>query len=72
MIAHRIETTIGEDSSLTLPNLPFKAGTSVEVIVLEYPNKKKVNVRDNPFYGMPFEYDDPFSPVGVEDWDVLT
>lgn len=35
MIAHRIETTLTEDRKLTLDNLPFRVGDTVEVIVLE-------------------------------------
>ena len=32
--AHRIETTLTQDGSLTLDHLPFRAGESAEVIVL--------------------------------------
>ncbi len=70
MIAHRIETTIGEDSSLTLPNLPFKAGASVEVIILECTGSK-MDVRQNPMWGVPIKYERPFEPVAVEDWEAL-
>jgi len=35
MNAHRIETTLSENGTLTLHDLPFKAGTPVIVIVLE-------------------------------------
>lgn len=34
MNAHRVETTLSEDGTLTLNNLPFCAGDSVEVIVV--------------------------------------
>lgn len=32
--AHRIETTVTQDGTLTLDHLPFPAGAAVEVIVL--------------------------------------
>ena len=35
MNAHRIETTLNENGTLALYGLPFNAGASVEVIVLE-------------------------------------
>lgn len=35
MNAHRIETTLDETKTLTLRDLPFRAGAEVEVIVLE-------------------------------------
>lgn len=35
MNAHRIETTLNESGTLTLYGLPFDAGASVEVIILE-------------------------------------
>lgn len=33
--AHRVETTLTQDRTLTLEGLPFQAGDTVEVIVLE-------------------------------------
>ena len=35
MNAHEIETVLTEDGTLTLRGLPFHAGDSVEVIILE-------------------------------------
>ena len=35
MNAHRIETVLNEDGTLTLRGLPFHAGDAVEVIILE-------------------------------------
>jgi hypothetical protein len=34
MLAHRIETIISQDKTLTLENLPFHSGEQVEVIIL--------------------------------------
>jgi hypothetical protein len=35
MNAHKIETILSEDGTLTLKGLPFHAGDAVEVIILE-------------------------------------
>ena len=42
MEAHRTETTVGGDGSVTVRDLPFPEGVTVEVIVLPAP------VRDEP------------------------
>jgi hypothetical protein len=34
MLAHRIETTINQDQTILLENLPFHSGENVEVIIL--------------------------------------
>ena len=43
MNAHRIETTLKENGTLTLHDLPFEAGVSVDVIVLETNGSSKTN-----------------------------
>jgi hypothetical protein len=35
MKAHRIETTLTENGTLTIKDLPFQAGEAVEIIILE-------------------------------------
>ncbi|GFE67794.1 BrnA antitoxin family protein [Chroococcus sp. FPU101] len=40
MLAHRIETTINQDKTLTLENLPFHSGEQVEVIILSRPREE--------------------------------
>ena len=37
MQAHRAETTLSEDGVITLRDIPFRRGESVEVIVLPFP-----------------------------------
>ena len=39
MEAHRIETTLTQDRTLILDNLPFHAGETVEVIILAQPGR---------------------------------
>ena len=72
MKAHRIETTLTEDGTLIIKDLPFQAGESVEIIILEsQTHPQKAN--PYPLRGkQPYRYDDPFEPaVPLEDWEVL-
>ncbi len=70
MNAYRIETTLGHNGTLTLNNLPFFQGETVEVIILPRPMNTPV-VNAYPLRGMPIlEYIDPFEPVAQDDWEV--
>jgi len=70
MNAYRIETVVNQDGTLTLKDLPFPVGESVEVIILE--RSQKSGRKDHyPLRGKPLRYDDPTSPVAQEDWDGL-
>lgn len=78
MNAHRLETTLTEEGTLTLTGLPFPAGARVEVIVLENgaPSGGDAAAGDEPqrysLRGTVLKYDDPFGPaVPEDDWDVL-
>ncbi len=69
MNAHRIETTLAENRTLTLENLPFEAGAAVEIIVLERDAKPRPTF---PLRGTAARYEAPFEPAApAEDWDVL-
>jgi hypothetical protein len=70
MNAHRVETTINQDGTLTLKDIPFQAGDEVEVIILERPPKSG---GDNPYplRGQPVQYDAPTEPVAENEWSVL-
>lgn len=70
MNAHRIETTLVEDSELLLRNLPFRAGARVEVIILEQETPKTGKDR-YPLRGTVLHYDDPTAPIATEDWEAL-
>ena len=52
MQAHRTETTLSEDGVITLCNIPFRRGESVEVVVLPFSNGVKSSshypLRDTP------------------------
>jgi hypothetical protein len=67
MIAHRIETTLNQEGTLTLSGLPFHAGEAVEVIVL--PRTPATPPRDAyPLRGKSIRYTNPFEPVAADDW----
>jgi hypothetical protein len=70
MNAHRIETTINQDGTLTLDELPFQAGDEVEVIIIERPAKTSGN-NPYPLRGQPVQYDAPTEPVAEDEWGVL-
>lgn len=68
--AHRIETTLTENGTLTLDHLPFQAGETVEVIVL--PNALMPPPQDRySLRGTPVQYQEPLEPVAEQDWDAL-
>lgn len=71
MKAHRIEAILTENGTLNLKNLPFKAGDSVEIIILElHPHLPVSN--PYPLGGKVIRYDDPFEPATpLEDWEAL-
>lgn len=69
MLAHRIETTIDQDKTLTLENLPFHAGEQVEVIILSRPRRESGQNR-YPLRRITIQYTDPTEPVGQDDWEV--
>lgn len=66
--AHRVETTLTQDGTLTLDGLPFEAGEAVEVIVLPGvpayapPNRY-------PLRGTPVRYQRPAALVDDVEWD---
>jgi hypothetical protein len=70
MNAHRIETILTENGTLILRGIPFQAGDTVEVIILE---RRSPHPASNPYplHGTVIRYDGPTEPVAVEDWEVL-
>lgn len=70
MQAMRLETTVGKDGTILLSGLPWRAGESVEVIVLPQPECKPTNP-ERPFEGVPLRYERPFDPVGEDDWEAI-
>lgn len=78
MNAHKIETVLNEDGTLTLRGLPFHAGDAVEVIILKTPIKEEQSASESqlknntyPLEGKVIHYDNPTEPVALEDWEFL-
>lgn len=66
-LAHRIEVVLSEDGKLSLERLPFRAGQSVEVIVL--PVIGPAPFAPSPsLQGSVIQYDRPTEPVAETDW----
>lgn len=66
MQAHRVQAIIERDGTLTLRDIPFQAGETVEVIILVQPPPPE---RRYPLRGTPVRYDRPTEPVAEEDWE---
>ena len=72
MKAHRIETKLTENGTVTIEDLPFRAGDAVEIIILERPSRTPDPNNPYPLRGTVIRYDDPFEPAtAIEDWEVL-
>ena len=70
MQAYRVETTLQQDGTLTLSNLPLRAGEAVEVIILVQP-PVAVDRPRYPLRGVPVQYIDPTEPVAQADWEAV-
>jgi hypothetical protein len=68
--AHRVETTLTQDGTLTLEHLPFQAGETVEVIVLTNTFPPAPHDR-YPLRGTSIQYQEPLEPVAEQDWEIL-
>ena len=68
MQAYRVETTLEQDGTLTLSNLPLRAGEAVEVIILVQP-PSVVSHQHYPLRGTSVHYSEPTEPVAQEDWE---
>jgi hypothetical protein len=69
MQAYRVETTLQQDGTLTLSDLPLRAGETVEVIILVLP-PVAVDRQRYPLRGVPVRYVDPTESVAQADWEV--
>jgi hypothetical protein len=76
MNAYKIRSIVMADGSIALKGLPFTAGKSVEVIILDDISAQEVanpiDERWKALQGSVTRYDDPFEPaIPQSDWDVL-
>ncbi len=70
MQAHRAETTLSEDGVITLRDIPFRRGESVEVIVLPFAAAATSGSR-YPLRGTPVTLLSPTEPVAEADWGAV-
>lgn len=68
MQAHRAETTLSEGGVITLRDIPFCRGDSVEVIVLPFSAGAASGSR-YPLRDMPVTLLSPTEPVAEADWE---
>ena len=70
MEAFRLDTKLTQDGTLTLNDLPFQAGDTVEVIIVP---RAAAAAEQNagPLRGKVLHYDNPTAPVAQEDWEAL-
>jgi len=64
--AHRIQIVLSEDGKLSLERLPFRAGQTVDVILLPV---SEANPDTHALTGTVIRYDRATEPVAESDWD---
>jgi hypothetical protein len=67
METYRIEMTLSEDGTLTLKNLPFRAGERVAVAIA--PTGRPALSSPDPLRGTILYYENPTEPVAENDWE---
>ena len=70
MAVHRVETTLNQNGTLTLTDLPFHAGDEVEVIILPR-SQMTAKQKNYPLHGTIVKYVNPTGPVAEEEWAAL-
>ena len=70
MQAYRIETTLNQEKTLILEDLPFQPGELVEVIVLPY-RAASTHQNGYPLRGTFLSYINPTEPVASEEWEAV-
>lgn len=65
MKAYRVELILTESGVISLQGLPFQAGESVEIIVLEKstPSMTELSGQAFPLAGTVLHYEDPLEPA---------
>ena len=68
MHAYRVKTTLTKDSTLTLDDLPFAAGETVQVVIIA---EQATSTGPNryPLRGTAVQYVHPTEPVAEDDWE---
>lgn len=64
----RVETTVSNDGTVVVKNVPFLPGEQVEVVVSS--KESSAPARDAyPLRGKPLRYVDPFEGVAQDTWE---
>ncbi|HAG09701.1 MAG TPA: hypothetical protein DCK87_09125, partial [Desulfotomaculum sp.] len=61
-------TTVSNNRTVTIKDLPFHAGDKVEIIVRGYEREQEYTGH-YPLRGKAIRYVDPFGSVAEDDWD---
>ena len=70
METFRLDTTLTQDGTLTLSNLPFQAGDVVAVIIVPRA-AASAEQHGYPFRGKVIRYDNPTAPNAQDGWEAL-
>ena len=68
MHVHRIKVAVPENKTVTLVDLPFATGQSVEITVVPL-QPQRADEQRYPLRGTPVQYESPTSPVAESDWE---
>lgn len=71
MNAHKLAATLMEDGTLVLQGLPFHAGDTVEIIILEQPKAGllgQASLGSSPLHEPVLRYGEPFGPAVDEEY----
>lgn len=64
---HRIETRVEQDGVITVRNLPFNKGETVEVVITVLREQSSAE-SDYPLRGKPVRLINPFDAVAEDEW----
>jgi hypothetical protein len=70
MDTFRLDTTLTQDGTLTLKDIPFQAGDSVEVIIVPRSDSSDAQ-NGHSLRGKVIRYENPTEPVAQEEWEAL-
>lgn len=71
MPAIKILQKVGTGGRIELTNLPFHEGQQVEITIQPVEHGADKSTRYSLRHTQPYRFDDPVSPVAVDDWEVL-
>ncbi len=61
---------VGASGKIEITDLPYKEGQAVQVIIQPIGEEEQNSHRYPLRHTQPYHFDDPFSPVAVEEWKV--